>query len=680
MYTLFFMNKSEIKNRIDQLRKIIRHHNKQYYVFDTPELSDEAYDSLFRELKELEDSNKEFFSKNSPTQRIGGEPLASFKKTRHKTRQWSFDNIFSFQELEKWEEKIRRFVAKDKNLDGEKLEYLCELKIDGLKIILTYKNGELIKGATRGDGTIGEDATENIRTIKSIPLVLSKEIDVVTIGEAWMGEKELERINKEREMAGDPLFANARNAGAGSIRQLDPKVVASRNLDSFIYDLDDSLGNKQIKTQEEELVFLRELGFKVNTEYKLCKNVNEINNLYKLWISKKDKAGYGIDGIVIKINSIKIQKSLGYTGKAPRYAVALKFPAEQTTTKVEDIVVQVGRTGALTPVAHLTPILVAGSTVSRATLHNEDEIARLDVRIGDTVVIQKAGDVIPDIVDVLKDLRTGKEKKFKMPDKCSVCGGPVKKETMDGKDESAAHYCVNKNCFAQELERMIHFVSKKGMNIDGMGDKIVEQLMNEGIISDYSDIYELKIGDLESLERFAEKSAENLIGAIEKSKKVILSKFLFALGIRHVGEETSILISEKFGTLEKVKNVSVEDLEKIDGVGVVVARSIFEWFQDKSNEKLLEKLLKNIIIKPAYRSNKNLSLSGKTFVLTGTMETLSRDDAKDRIKSLGGKVSSSVSSKTDFVVMGSDSGSKLEKAEKLGVKVINEKGFLGLLK
>jgi len=669
------MNKSEIKKKIEQLRKIIRHHNRQYYVFDAPELSDEAYDSLFRELKKLEGKNKEFFSKNSPTQRVGGKPLSSFKKTRHKTRQWSFDNVFSFQELNKWEEKITRFVSKDKSLAGEKLEYLCELKIDGLKIILTYKNGELVRGATRGDGVIGEDVTENIRTIKSIPLVLNEKADVVTVGEAWMSGKELERINKERKKGGEPLFANARNAGAGSIRQLDPKVMASRNLNSFIYDTN----NQELKTQEEELALLRELGFKVNTEYKLCKNINEINDFYKLWIGKK--RDYGIDGIVIKINSIKIQKSLGYTGKAPRYAVAFKFPAEQVTTVVEDIVVQVGRTGALTPVAHLSPVLVAGSTVSRATLHNEDEIARLDVRIGDTVVIQKAGDVIPDIVEVLKDLRTGKEKVFKMPDKCSVCGGAVKKEVVRGA-KSAAHYCVNKNCFAQELERMIHFVSKKGMNIDGMGDKIVEQLMNEGIISDFADIYELKIDDLKPLERFAEKSAENLIDAIEKSKKVSLSKFLFALGIRHMGEETSSLISENFGTLERVKNASVENLEKIDGVGNVVAQSVSEWFHDKESKKLLGKLLKHITIKSLSRPTKALpssGTSGKTFVLTGAMESLSRDDAKDRIKLFGGKVSSSVSSKTDFVVAGVEPGSKFEKAKELGVKIIYEEEFLKLL-
>jgi len=614
------MNKLEIKKRIERLRKTIHNHNKQYYVFDNPKISDEAYDSLLRELRKLEEGNEEFFSKNSPTKRVGGKPLNSFKKTRHKMKQWSFDNLFNFEELKKWEEKITKLVSKNKNLIDERLEYLCELKIDGLKIILTYENGELIKGATRGDGVVGENVTENIRTIRSIPLVLSKKVNIITIGEAWMSERELIKINEARKKAGESLFVNTRNAGAGSIRQLDSKVMASRNLGSFIYDVDYSSNDKQIKTQKEELEFLGALGFKVNTNYKLCKNISEINDFYKLWIRKKDKADYGIDGIVIKINSIKIQKSLGYTGKAPRYAIAFKFPAEQTTTKVEDIIVQVGRTGALTPVAHLTPVLVAGSIVSRATLHNEDEIIRLDVRIGDTVVIQKAGDVIPDIVEVLKDLRTGKEKIFKMPSKCPICGGIVKKNTVSGSQASAADYCINKKCFAQKLEQIIHFVSKKGMNIEGMGDKIVEQLMNEGVISDFADIYELNAGDLISLERFAEKSAENLIDAIEKSKEVTLSKFLFALGVRHSGEETSILIAENFNTLKKIGNTSIENLQKIDGIGDVVAKSIHDWFQNDDNKKLLNKLLKNITIKPSVRQTKALPLRGKTFVLTGTME------------------------------------------------------------
>jgi len=685
-------NKNEIKKRIEKLRATIREHNHKYYVLDMPGISDEAYDALLRELKNLEDESPEFFSKNSPTVRVGGEALPKFVKTRHKTRQWSYDNVFSFEELQKWEEKILKLKNKHPTLLKEKLEYVCELKIDGLKIVLTYENGELQKGATRGDGTIGEDVTENVRTIRSIPLVLKEKKDIIAVGEIWLSDEELDRINKERAKASLPLFANARNAGAGSMRQLDPKIAAKRNLDSFIYDIDEfqpTTNNQQPTTQEEELKLLKKLGFKVNNSYKLCKNLEEVEIFYKSWIKKKEKAQYGIDGIVIKINSIKIQKALGYTGKAPRYGVAYKFPAEQTTTKIEDIRIQIGRTGVLTPVAHLTPVLVAGSIVSRATLHNEDEIKRLDVKIGDTVVLQKAGDVIPDIVSVIKELRTGKEKSFIMPKKCPICGSSIKKETIgilkhdkhpSKKEKSAGYYCVNKKCFAQELEQIIHFVSKKGMNIDGLGEKIVEQLMNENIISDVADIYELKKGDLEHLDRFAEKSADNLIAAIKKSQKVSLSKFLFALGIRHVGEETAELLANQFTTINRSKNAKLLELEEIEGIGEVVAKSFYDWMNDPQNQKLLTRLLQYIDIQnPKKLQTTNYKLRNKTFVLTGTMQSMSRDEAKTKIKELGGKVAGSVSAQTDYVVAGEDPGSKYEKAKKLGIKILNEKEFLKLL-
>jgi len=675
-------NKYDIKKRINNLRTALREHNYKYYVLDAPSISDEAYDALLRELKKLEDENPEFLSKNSPTQRIGGEPLKTFLKTQHKMRQWSYDNIFDFEELKKWEEKILKLKNKEQSLLREKLEYVCELKIDGLKIVLTYKNGELETGATRGDGVVGEDVTENVRTIKSIPLVLKEKIDVISVGEIWLSDEELMRINKEREKAGLPFFANARNAGAGSMRQLDPKIAANRKLDSFVYDIDE-VKIKTPNTQTEELELLKKLGFKVNQKYKLCKNIKEVQEFYEHCIKIKDKEKYGIDGIVIKINSIKIQKALGYTGKAPRYGVAYKFPAEQTTTKVLDIRIQVGRTGVLTPVAHLTPIVVAGSTVSRATLHNEDEIKRLDVRVGDTVIIQKAGDVIPDIVEVLKDLRTGKEKIFSMPRACPVCGCNIKKETIGYReDKSAGYYCANKKCFAQELERIVHFVSKKGMNIDGMGERIVEQLVHEGLVADSADIYELQKGDLEPLERFAEKSADNLIKAIEKSKKVELRKFIFALGIRHVGEETAELLANKFSMINHIKKASYEELDEIEGVGEIVARSVYDWMRDPQNEKLLKRLLEYITFAKArhLQTAKVLPLLEKIFVLTGTLSSMSRDEAKERIKSLGGKVSSSISSKTDYVVAGEDPGSKYKQAKELGVKIINEKEFLKLLR
>ncbi len=673
------MSKKEIKERIERLRGLLRHHDYLYYVLDQPELSDEAYDALLTELKGLEEANPEFFSSVSPTVRVGGKPAAGFRKTTHKVRQWSFDNVFDFEELKKWDLRVKNAALKDRRVKSEPIEYVCELKIDGLKIILTYKKGEFERGATRGDGVVGEDVTANLRTIRSIPLVLEKPVSLIVVGEAWMSEHELLRINKERNKQGEEPFANARNAAAGSLRQLDPKVVALRKLDSFMYDIDEMDGNVP-QTQIEELELLKTLGLKVNPERRLARTIDEVEAFYREWAKKKEREEYGIDGIVIKINSRKVQEALGYTGKSPRFGVAYKFPAQQTTTKVEDIVVQVGRTGALTPVAYLSPVRVAGSTVSRATLHNEDEIKRLDIRIGDTVVIQKAGDVIPDVVEVLKDLRTGKERPFVMPKHCPVCGSPVKKGTIgEGAVASAAHYCVNKNCFRQELERIIHFVSKKGMNIDGLGEKIVEQLLSEGIISNMADIYELEMGDLEPLPHFGEKSAQNLIEAIAQSKKVSLQKFLFALGIRHVGEETAALIAEHFGTIDRVAAAKREELEDIPGVGGVVAGSLHKWFAEPENQKLLKHLLRHAVLLSGVRHARKVPLEGKVFVLTGTLSSLSRDEAKEKIKALGGKVASSVSSQTDFVVAGEEPGAKLKKAEELGVTILSEKKFLALL-
>jgi len=692
-------SKNDIKRRIENLRATIRKHNHLYYVLDRPGISDEAYDSLLTELKGLEEAHPEFFSPTSPTQRVGGEAAEKFKKTRHPVQQWSFDNVFDLAELKKWDERVRKLAGKEPRLSGIPIEYVCELKIDGLKIVLTYRKGELVVGATRGDGVIGEDITANLRTIRSIPLKLEQPADLVAVGEAWMSKSELDRINKERTVRGEEPFANARNAGAGSLRQLDPKIVAERKLDSFIYDIDDirlKIQNSKFKTpatQMEELELLKALGFKVNPQHRLCKTIDEVESFYREWVKKKEKQECGIDGIVIKINARVIQEALGYTGKSPRWGVAYKFPAEQVTTKVQDIVVQVGRTGALTPVAHLTPVRVAGSTVSRATLHNEDEIRRLDVRIGDTVVIQKAGDVIPDIVEVMKDLRTGKEKRFTMPVQCPICGSPVKKETLprrptSGKvpdvgrlEKSAAHYCTNKNCFAVELERIIHFVSKKGMNIEGMGEKIVEQLVHEGLIADIADIYELTKGDLEPLERFAERSADNLLRAIEASKTVALPKLLFALGIRHVGEETSELVANRFGTLQKIKEAGREDLEAIEGVGEIVARSIYGWMRDRQNQKLIDRLLSFVKILPLQttKAGHSRKLAGKTFVLTGTLSSMTRDEAKERIKAQGGKVASSVSSKTDYVVAGEDPGTKARRARGIGVRILAEKEFLAII-
>jgi len=690
------LNEKQAQVRYEKLAKEIDKLRYEYHVLDKPEVTDEVYDSLMEELRRLEEQFPKLKTSDSPLRRIGGKPLEKFQKIRHKVRQWSFDDVFSFEELQKWEEKILRMKEKIPKIRNERLEYCCEVKIDGLKIILTYEKGILKNGATRGDGVIGEDVTENLKTIYSIPLELKNPIDCVAVGECWLSKSELERINNLRQKKKEALFANSRNAAAGSIRQLDPRIAASRKLDSFIYDLDQIEVTKMPKTQIEELELLDKLGFKVNRERRLCQNIDEIQKVYEEWSRKRNKQDYGIDGLVIKINSREIQEALGYTGKSPRWGVAYKFPAEKVTTIVEDIKVQVGRTGALTPVAHLRPVLVAGSTVSRATLHNEDEINRLDVRIGDTIVLQKAGDVIPEIIEVIKNLRTGKEKKFVMPKKCPICGSEVKREKVeDAKREvSAATYCTNKKCFAQEREKLIHFVSKKGFDMEGLGEKIVEQLMNEGLITNFVDIFELKKGDLEPLERFAEKSADNLIESIKGSKKVEFSKFIFALGIRHAGEETAVLIERNLDKLseESVKNlgdiieifpkITAEDWMKIKGIGDKSAESLVEWFSDKMNIKLLRKM-KDLGVEAAVsikKQEKNNKLEGLTFVLTGEMKNFTRDEAKDMIRNKGGDVSSSVSKKTSYVVAGENPGSKYDKAKELGVKIIEEEEFTKLIK
>lgn len=725
-----YMEKN-IKIRMEKLAAEINKRRYEYHVLDRPDITDEVYDSLMVELRELEEKYPSFKNPESPTQRVGGKPLSKFQKVRHQVRQWSFDDVFDFDGLKKWDEKIKRMVDKSSLLsvpkmghlpsgmaDGLEVDYVCEVKIDGLKIILTYENGILVRAATRGDGIIGEDVTENVKTIYSVPLKLNYPIDCMVVGECWMAKKELERINKNREKQKLPLFANSRNAAAGSIRQLDPKIAASRRLDSFIYDIDYisltrpsgtlSLERERGKlkipeTQLEELEFLKKLGFKVNEHHRLCKNINEIQKFYDEWVDKRNKKDYGIDGVVVKINSVRIQKTLGYTGKSPRWGIAYKFPAEKATTIVENITVQVGRTGALTPVAHLKSVVVDGSRVSRATLHNEDEIKRLGIKIGDTVVIHKAGDVIPEVVEVIKNLRSGHEKEFRMPKTCPICKGAVAR-----KKGEAATYCLNKKCFAIEKENIIHFVSKKGFNIEGLGEKIVEQLINEGLISNSAEIFALKKGDLEPLERFADKSADNLIKSIEKSKNIELPKFLYALGIRFVGEETSVLIARainteipnsKFQIPNKIQNlksktgtlgyitklfsqISVEQWKEIKGIGEKSAESLVEWFNDENNLNIIKRMQElgvKISIEDTKYQIQDTKLAGKIFVLTGELKTWTRDEAKDMIRNKGGDVSSSVSKKTDYVIAGEDPGSKYDKAKELGVAIINEDEFRKLL-
>ncbi|MFA6554625.1 MAG: NAD-dependent DNA ligase LigA [Candidatus Paceibacterota bacterium] len=703
----------DIIKRADTLRKTVERHRRLYHTLDKPEITDEAYDSLVRELESLEREYPEArlqgyggFTSGSVLDRVGGEPLKEFTKVKHKVRQWSFDDIFDFDELVKWDEKVKNFMDKA-GLSGEKLEYCCELKIDGLKVVLTYEDGKLIQSATRGDGTVGEDVTLNAKTIRSIPLNLNnseKIKSLITVGEVWIGKKELEKINEQRKKDGEALFANSRNLAAGSLRQLDPKVTASRKLDAFMYDIDGMTmsrlhsaelgrnGADIIITQDQELKLLSKLGFKTNEHFKVFDSLKGIQEFYENWTKKRHELDYGLDGIVIKINSRKIQEALGYTGKSPRWGVAYKFPAEQVTTILEDIVFQVGRTGVITPVAVLSPVRVAGSTVSRATLHNEDEIKRLDVRIGDTVIIQKAGDVIPDIVQVVTEMRTGKEKPFKWPTHVPACGGDGKIERVLGE---SAWRCVSKDSFEQQKRRFHYFTSRKCFDIDGLGPQILNQLIEEGLISTFDDIFTLKKGDLLNVPRFAEKSADNLIVAIEKSKNITLARFLSSLSIPQVGEETAYDVAKHFqnnlkngtgiksknfdGTavIEKIISAKKEEFQSIYGVGEVVAQSIYEWFKNSDNRKLVSNLLKYVVIQE--EDSAGGILEGKSFVFTGSLPTLERETAQAMVRKNGGDVSSSVSKKTSYVVAGEEAGSKLDTARELGVKIISEEEFLKMI-
>jgi len=672
----------EAKERANKLRSIIERHSHLYYVKDAPEIEDSAYDSLIEELRLLEEQFPELISSESPTQRVGGEPIKEFKKVPHTVPQWSFNDAFSPEDVVDFDKRVKRFLKNPASSADEGIspQYTCELKIDGLKIVFEYEEGVFKRAATRGDGVVGEDVTSNIKTIMSVPLKLLEPVNLIVEGEVWLGKKNFEKINKERKKAGEALFANPRNAAAGTIRQLDPKIVAERKLDCFIYDLSAVASAKAgvPTTQKEELEYLEKLGFKVNKHFKLCQNIEEVINFWKYWQDKKDKEDYLIDGVVVKVNEIKYQESLGFTGKAPRFAIAFKFQAEQVTTVVEDIVLQVGRTGVLTPVAHLRPVLVAGSTVSRATLHNQDEIERLDVRIGDTVILQKAGDVIPDIVSVLKEMRTGKEKKYIWPKLVTDCGGDGSIERIAGQ---AAWKCKDKNSYIQKKRKFYHFTSKHAFDIDGLGPKIIDALLEAELIATYDDIFTLKKGDLLALPRFAEKSVDNLLASIAKARNTTLPRFIISLSIPNVGEETAILLSNEFESIEKLKDSKIERLEQIEGVGPIVAESIVEWFEDKENLKILNKLLQHVkIISDSRLASSASKLSNKTFVLTGTLENMSREEAKQKIRELGGNISSSVSKETDFVVAGGNPGSKYEKALELGVKILTELEFQNLLK
>lgn len=684
------MAPKDIQKRIELLTKELEEHRYRYHVLDAPTIADEVYDSLYRELEKLEAEYPQFRLPYSPTHRVGGEPLSAFRKVKHTHRQWSFDDVFDDAGLRAWCARAERALEKS-GVSGRP-SYLCELKIDGLKIVLTYEDGLLKTGATRGDGVTGEDVTENLRTIQSVPLQLAEPVSGVFVGEAWMPEKEFGRINEERKAAGDPVFANPRNAAAGSIRQLDPRITAARRLRAFIYDLESvsGAGIGVPDTQEAELELLADLGFTVNKEHRLCRTPEEILEYYHHWSEHRHDLPYGLDGIVIKVNERPLQEALGYTARAPRFGVAFKFPAETATTIVSDIQVQIGRTGVLTPVAHLEPVQVAGTTVSRATLHNFDEIRRLDVRIGDTVILQKAGDIIPEVVEVLKHLRTGKERPFPEPKTCPICGGPVMRRQIGGKGAaSAALYCANPRCFAVELENVIHAVSKKGFDIDGLGTRTVEQLLQEGLIHDAADIFSLTAGDLLPLPGFQERSAEKLAASIAAAKVMPAPKFLFALGIRHVGEEMAELLLKSLpaptsrtpAALGRLfQKTEQAELEAVSGIGRAVAESLKSWFAEAENREFLARITESGVrlVYPERQAHGGV-FAGKTFVLTGELPSFTRDEAKDMIKQNGGNVSGSVSKKTDFVLAGSDPGSKLSKARSLGVPVIDEAEFKKML-
>ncbi|MFH0837847.1 MAG: NAD-dependent DNA ligase LigA [Patescibacteria group bacterium] len=704
------MNKTDAKQRIEKLKEWLKKWNYEYFVLNKNDVSEAARDKIKKELTELEDRFPEFITPDSPTQRVGSVLSGKFAKIKHLRAKQSLMDCFSDEELEDWEERNLKLVP------GEKLDYITEYKIDGLNLSLIYEKGKLHKAVTRGDGVYGEDVTHSVRTIPSVPLELRglgdaklEDYPIIEVsGEVYMSIKSFEELNKTEGQ----VFANPRNAAAGTVRQLDPKVSADRKLDMFFYSIyfDKNSVLPHPQSQKEALELLQDLGLRVNTNFVHHSSLSSVKKAMSEAEKKRDRLPYHIDGLVVKVNDFRHQNLLGSTAKAPRWAIAFKFPAEQSTSKVLDIEVQVGRTGALTPVAILEPTLVAGSTVSRATLHNEDEIERKDVRIGDTVVIQKAGDIIPEVVEVLKDLRSGKEKKFKMPKSCPVCGGEI--ERPEGEVVSR---CKNKGCYAVHQQQLEHFVSRKAFDIDGLGEKVIEQLIEHKLIEDAADLFTLQASDLMQLDLFKDKKTENLLEALERSKIISLPRFIFAMGIRHVGEETAELLAnhlelktktitlkkaqkkhqlslfaeetaeEKAEVAEipelqdKLKKLGIDELNDIEGVGEKVAQSIYDWIQDKKNEAYLSKFDRAGVKLLVSASNKGTKFEGLTFVITGTLPTLSRDQAKELIKQNGGKVSSSVSRQTDYVLAGSEPGSKYDTAEKLGVKIIDEKKFLSML-
>jgi DNA ligase (NAD+) len=664
---------ADIEKTIEKLRDEIRYHEYRYYVLDDPEISDAKFDELMRRLQELEKQHPELITPDSPTQRVGGKPAEEFAKVRHSAPMLSLDNTYSVEELRDFDRRVRELSGR------ERVAYVAELKLDGLSMALTYEDVVLTRALTRGDGITGEDVTQNVKTIRSVPLRIdSKKLEVIgrprkfeVRGEVIMTRKAFREANEQRERDGEPLFANPRNAAAGTIRQLDPRIVASRNLDMFIYYLLVN-GRPPLKEHWEVLAALKKMGFKVNPYSRLVKSFDELIAYIQEMEHEREKLEYEIDGVVVKVNEVGLWEELGMTAKSPRWAIAYKYPAQQETTVVKDIRVQVGRTGTLTPVADLEPVNIGGVTVSHATLHNMDEIERLGVRIGDTVLVQRAGEVIPQVVKVTKHAPDGRE--FRMPKHCPVCGGNV--VHVEGE---VAYRCVNSACPAQLKESLLHFASRHAMNINGLGESLVDQLVDKGLVHDVADLYSLTEEQLVNLERMGRKSAQNLLAEIEKSKSNELARVIYAVGIRFVGERTAQLLAEHFGSMDSLEKATVEELCEVEEIGPKVAESIVGFFQEERNRDVIEKLRKAGLQFEQRKRKKGGPLEGKQFVLTGTLPNLSREEATRMIEEAGGRVTGSVSRKTDYVVVGADPGSKLDKARSLGIKTIDEAGLRKLL-
>src|SRR5579863_10701314 len=665
---------ASVKKEIEQLREKLRYHEYRYYVLDEPEISDAAYDKLMLKLQSLETAYPDLVTPDSPTVRVGGTPRDGFQKVQHARAMLSLDNAFSYDALRDFDRRVREGIG------SEKIEYIAEHKFDGLSISLQYAGGKLVRGVTRGDGLTGEDVTPNVKTIRSVPLQVDASVlkkvklptDFEVRGEVLMTRKAFEELNRHQEMTGGKIFVNARNSAAGAVRVLDPSITAARRLDFFAYYLFVD-GKVPFPKHSESLAALKQLRFRASDDWKLCNGIEAVTAYCDDWDAKREKLPYEIDGVVIKVNSTAIQNELGFTAKAPRWAIAYKYPARQETTVVNDIIVQVGRTGALTPVAVLEPVQVGGVTVSRSTLHNMDEVERLGVQIGDTVLIERAGEVIPHVLKVVKE---GKNRKpFRMPKQCPECGSTIHKS-----EDEVAYRCVNAACPAKRKESLLHFASRHAMNIDGLGDKIVDQLVDKGLVKDVADLYALKEDEVANLERMAEKSAQNLLDEIEGSKKNPLSRLIYALGILYVGERTGQLLAEHFSSVEELAKATHEELELVPEVGPKVSTSISDFFSEPANQKLIKKL-REAGVRPTAekREVKSQKFAGKSFVFTGGLANRSREEAGEIVQKHGGKVSGSVSKKTDYVVVGTDPGSKYDKAKELGVPVLTEKEFEKLI-